>query len=107
MNSLKLVLMQCAKLPTKLDYNMNTSLRKANETDLPAVLDLIKELATYERAPKEVTITLDDLKKDGFGEHPIFEIILAENEKKFLVWHFIFIHILLGKASAFIWKILL
>jgi len=90
MNSLKLVLMPCAKLPTKLDYNMNISLRKANETDLPAVLDLIKELATYERAPKEVTITLHDLKKDGFGEHPIFEIILAENEKEILGMAFYF-----------------
>ena len=57
---------------------MNINLRKANETDLPAVLDLIKELALYEKAPDEVTVTLNDLRNDGFGKNPIYEIILAE-----------------------------
>ena len=69
---------------------MNISLRKAVESDLPAVLDLIKELATYERAPNEVTITLDDLKIDGFGKHPIFEIILAEDAQNILGMAFYF-----------------
>lgn len=57
-------------------------LRKAKESDLPVVLDLISELATYERAPNEVTVTLDDLKEDGFGKNPIYEIILAESKSE-------------------------
>lgn len=57
---------------------MNISLRKASSHDLPAVLGLIQELATYERAPQEVTVTLEELERDGFGPQPIFEIILAE-----------------------------
>lgn len=57
-------------------------LRKANASDLPAVLELIKELAIYEKAPDEVTITLEELERDGFGENPMFSIILAENENR-------------------------
>lgn len=42
---------------------MHINLRKANESDIPAVISLIKELALYEKAPQEVTITEEDLKK--------------------------------------------
>jgi len=55
-------------------------LRYANKKDLPGVLSLIRELATYERAPDEVTITLEDLERDGFGETPLYEVILAEDD---------------------------
>jgi GNAT superfamily N-acetyltransferase len=58
---------------------MKVNLRKAQKQDLPEVLFLIKELATYEKAPDEVTVTLKELEQDGFSDHPIFEIILAEN----------------------------
>ena len=69
---------------------MNINLRKANETDLPAVLDLIKELALYEKAPDEVTVTLNDLRNDGFGKNPIYEIILAEVNNEILGMAFYF-----------------
>ena len=59
---------------------MDITIREAQKQDLPAVLDLVKELALYEKAPEEVTITLSELEKDGFGEHPLYWIILAENE---------------------------
>lgn len=59
---------------------MNITIREAQKQDLLAVLDLVKELALYEKAPEEVTITLQDLENDGFGKHPIYWIILAENE---------------------------
>ncbi len=57
---------------------MSIKLRYAIKTDLPEVLTLIHELATYERAPEEVTVTLQELERDGFGDKPIYEIILAE-----------------------------
>jgi GNAT superfamily N-acetyltransferase len=63
---------------------MKFQLRPAKESDLPEVLSLIMELATYEKAPEEVTITLDDLKKDGFGERPLFEIIILEEENQII-----------------------
>jgi len=69
---------------------MKIKLREAAETDLPVVLDLIRELATYERAHGEVTITLDDLKNDGFGKTPVYEIILAENNFEILGMAFYF-----------------
>ena len=69
---------------------MKTILRKAKETDLSVVIDLIKELATYEKAPNEVTVTLEELKRDGFGKNPIFEIILAEENSEILGMAFYF-----------------
>ncbi len=57
---------------------MSITLRYAVKTDLPEVLALIRELATYERAPEEVTVTIEELERDGFGDKPIYEIILAE-----------------------------
>jgi GNAT superfamily N-acetyltransferase len=69
---------------------MECILRKAKEADMPAVLDLIKELATYERAPQDVTVTLDELIKDGFGDKPLFEVILAERENDIIGMAFYF-----------------
>ncbi len=55
----------------------NLLLRFATKEDMPFVLELIKELASYERAPDEVTISIGDLEKDGFGDNPIFKALLA------------------------------
>ncbi len=56
---------------------MDITLRKAEIEDVPEIVNMIKELAHYERAPHEVTITAEDLEKDGFGDNPVFEVILA------------------------------
>jgi GNAT superfamily N-acetyltransferase len=62
--------------------HMNISIRKGTKKDLGSALDLIKELALYEKAPHEVTITLEELEKDGFSENPVFQFFVAElNEK--------------------------
>lgn len=60
---------------------MNIQLRKATPADMPAVLDLIKELAHYEKAPHEVTVTLDDLISDGYT-HNLFQCTVAEVENE-------------------------
>ena len=59
---------------------MNIAIRKGTKTDLPAVLNLVKELAIYEKAPNEVTVTLSDMERDGFGENPIFSFFVAEKD---------------------------
>ncbi|HBZ66676.1 MAG TPA: GNAT family N-acetyltransferase [Bacteroidales bacterium] len=58
---------------------MSIIIRQGTADDLPAVLQLIKELAAYENAPNEVTLTLEDMHKDGFGEKPLFELLVAES----------------------------
>lgn len=48
---------------------------------MPQVHALIKELAVYEKAPDEVTTTVDEMRWDGFGENPIFRFFVAESEE--------------------------
>src|SRR5271163_2381570 len=56
------------------------SIRAATPADIPLILDLIRALATYEREPSAVKTTEADLLRDGFGEHPCFECLIAENK---------------------------
>jgi len=56
------------------------SIRAATPADIPLILDLIRALATYEREPNAVKTTEADLLRDGFGEHPCFECLIAENK---------------------------
>ncbi len=58
---------------------MEVTIRKGNIDDLPQVHALIKELAEFERAPQEVTNTLQDMERDGFGENPIYKFFVAES----------------------------
>ena len=54
-------------------------LRRGREADLPQVLALIQELATYERAPDAVTNTLEAMRRDGFGPAPVFNFFVLED----------------------------
>ena len=45
---------------------------------MKAVLDLIQELATFEKEPYAVVVTVADLERDGFGENPLFYTFVAE-----------------------------
>ena len=53
------------------------TLRPAGVDDIPIVLQLICDLATYERAPNEVTATEEGLREALFGEKPAAEVLLA------------------------------
>lgn len=59
---------------------MEVKIRKANRADMPAVLNLIKELAEFEKEPDAVITTVDILEKEGFGENPLFHCFVAELE---------------------------
>tara|TARA_B100001142_G_scaffold324285_1_gene375743 strand:+ start:499 stop:975 length:477 start_codon:yes stop_codon:yes gene_type:complete len=63
---------------------MQTTIRKGERKDLPSVLNLIKELADYEHARKEVTLTLEDLENDGFGARPWYWFLVAEKNNKII-----------------------
>ena len=60
--------------------NPQAIVREGVRDDLPRVLELIMELAIFEKAPHEVTNTLAQLENDGFGSKPIYGFFVAENE---------------------------
>lgn len=51
---------------------MNFELRRAEQRDCPAILELVQALAIYEKAPEAVTVSLQDFEAAGFGEKPIW-----------------------------------
>lgn len=54
------------------------SIRPAKSEDCAAILDLIRELAVFEKAEKEVELSADRLCEDAFGADPIVEMWVAE-----------------------------
>jgi len=54
------------------------TIRRAVESDCPRLLELINELALYEKAPEEVTVTLEHFTKSGFGDQPVWWAFVAE-----------------------------
>ena len=46
-------------------------IRRAVISDCPSILTLIKELAVFEKAPNEVSVTLAEMQSAGFGENPV------------------------------------
>lgn len=59
---------------------MKINIRKGIKSDLPIILQLIKELALYENSLDKVLVSIEELEKDGFGKHPLYWIVIAENE---------------------------
>lgn len=56
--------------------------RKALKNDMPQVLELIKELAIFENEPNAVEISVEVLKREGFGENPLFTCFVSEIDDK-------------------------
>lgn len=60
---------------------MSISIRRALKEDAPRMMELIKELALYEKAPDEVTVSMEHFIESGFGEKPVYWAFVAqENE---------------------------
>ncbi|NND79570.1 MAG: GNAT family N-acetyltransferase [Maribacter sp.] len=58
---------------------MQYTIRDATAEDMPSVLELIKELASFEKEANAVELTIDDLVRDGFGADKLFHCFVAEN----------------------------
>jgi GNAT superfamily N-acetyltransferase len=54
------------------------AIRAAVPDDAPTILALVRALAEYEREPDAVVATEEDFRRDGFGERPLFEALIAE-----------------------------
>ena len=61
---------------------MDVNIRSAKETDCKLMMDLIHELALYEKAPEEVTVNFDHFVESGFGPNPVWEAWVAEVDGK-------------------------
>ncbi|WP_432710175.1 GNAT family N-acetyltransferase [Pedobacter sp.] len=61
---------------------MNINIRTAVAADCPAILELIHELALYEKAPEEVTVTLEEFIDAGFGKQPVWKAFVAEADNR-------------------------
>jgi len=57
---------------------MKINIRKAKKEDCVRLMELITELAVYEKSPSEVTVTFDHFVESGFGENPIWWAYVAE-----------------------------
>lgn len=60
------------------------NVRRGVKEDMPAVLELIKELAVFENEPDAVVVTATDLVRDGFGANPLFNTFVAEADGKII-----------------------
>ncbi len=57
---------------------MEIKIRKAEKVDMPQVLELIKELAAFEKEPDAVEVSVEELRSAGFGSNPQFTCFVAE-----------------------------
>jgi GNAT superfamily N-acetyltransferase len=60
----------------------SVTIRKAVKQDCKRLMELVYELALYERAADEITVTLDHFEESGFGSNPIWQAFVAEVDGK-------------------------
>jgi len=58
------------------------NIREAQKVDCSRLLELVHQLADYERAPQEVTVTLQEFEETGFGTKPVWKAFVAEVDKQ-------------------------
>jgi GNAT superfamily N-acetyltransferase len=61
---------------------MSILIREGRSEDVPAIMELVRELALYEKAPEEVSNTEERMLREGFGDNPAFGSFLAEEDGK-------------------------
>ena len=67
------------------------TIRRATVEDIPLILEFIRALAEYERAPQEAVATAEDLRRDGFSAEPRFYVEIARwngEPAGFALWFF-------------------
>jgi len=62
---------------------MNIVIRRAVKEDCKKLLELVRELAEYERAPGEVTVSLEHFEESEFGDHPVWDGFVAVSYSSF------------------------
>lgn len=54
-------------------------IRKSTKKDCPRLMELIRELAIYEKSPEQVTVSLEHFEESGFGQNPVWWAFVAES----------------------------
>ena len=62
---------------------MPVTIRRAVKEDCPKLLELVHELAVYEKAPDDVTVTLKHFEESGFGQNPVWWAFVALTPNSF------------------------
>ena len=65
---------------------MNFTIRSAKKEDMSRVLNLIKELASFEKEEHAVEVTIEELQRDGFESKPAFKCFVADEVSKVVEW---------------------
>lgn len=65
---------------TLYNHVMASTIRPATPADVSTILTFIRALAAYEREPGAVIASEDDLLRDGFGDHPYYACLIAEDD---------------------------
>ncbi|SFO16743.1 L-amino acid N-acyltransferase YncA [Chitinophaga sp. YR627] len=64
------------------------TIRDVRKEDCPRIMELIQELAVYEKAPEAVTVTFEEFEAAGFGENPVWKAFAAvhtDNDQETIV----------------------
>jgi len=80
-------------------------IRRARETDVPALLRLLRAFAAFEKLAHALTITEEDLRRDGFGPTPRFRALVGEAEGRivaFVTYYPVYISSFRGEAGMFV-----
>ena len=61
---------------------MEIKIRRAVKEDCQSMMQLVNELALYEKAPQEVTVDFDHFVESGFGKNPVWWAFVAEVDQR-------------------------
>jgi ribosomal protein S18 acetylase RimI-like enzyme len=60
----------------------NLKIKKAEKSDCKQIMELVRELAVFEKAPDEVTVSMEHFVESGFGKNPVWEAFVAEVDER-------------------------
>lgn len=64
--------------------DLTMQIRRAQKEDCSRIMELVQELATYEKAPEQVTVSLEHFTESGFGKNPVWWAFVAEENDRIL-----------------------
>lgn len=76
------------------------NIRRAKKEDCPRLMELVRELAVYEKAPDQVTVTLEHFADSGFGLNPVWWAFVAEEKETILGFALYYIRYSTWKGQA-------